>query len=564
MRPLLYLSLRSSLNGLKRALKDPKRLIGLLFFVAYFGWFLGGRIFGAKSGIELGDRLRNQALDYPPTNILSSVSFFIFALLSLVFMAQAGTQKPGFRQADVDVLFATPVSTRVVYLYRLLRELLLTLATPLILILMFWRSGGELWRTFFRDVPQAASPGDAMAVAVLAWMLLSVAWVSVLNAVMLFTNRSDVWADRMRARLNWSMAFVFAATVGFVFLHLYGKLSFSAVMDLGQSVVLRTVFFSGTLASWLVMGPLAGQWTLTALGALGLLAMAFFGYRLALTQIDWMYDQAAIKVAEGSVTADRQRKGDMLGAAAEQARRKPGKRSRRQGWLHRLNMPGAWALVWKEYFLLSRGTLAILLMFLVVTVGSGLMSLLAPTSGRLSDPGGVTLLVILTGCAFATSTTLSQMGFIESLRRVDLLKPLPFTPTRVAFFDILSKAVMSALPTLPAVVLALAFRPTMWQWGLAALLASMSLCLVVCSSGFLVMVLFPDIEDPTQRGLRGLVQMLAMGAMTLPGILVVIGLLVLRMSPVLATLAGMAVSLGISMVCALISGRLYADFNPSE
>ena len=40
MRPLVFLTVRSFVNGVKRALTSGKRLVGLLFFAGYYFWLV--------------------------------------------------------------------------------------------------------------------------------------------------------------------------------------------------------------------------------------------------------------------------------------------------------------------------------------------------------------------------------------------------------------------------------------------------------------------------------------------------------------------------------------------
>jgi len=76
--------------------------------------------------------------------------------------------------------------------------------------------------------------------------------------------------------------------------------------------------------------------------------------------------------------------------------------------------------------------------------------------------------------------------------------------------------------------------------------------------------MFPDIDDPTQRGFRGLMGLLALVVTVGPGVGLFILIFALSKSVVMAALAAAVVNLGLAAVCAAVSGRYYADFNPSE
>ena len=85
---------------------------------------------------------------------------------------------------------------------------------------------------------------------------------------------------------------------------------------------------------------------------------------------------------------------------------------------------------------------------------------------------------------------------------------------------------------------------------------------------FLVTVLFPDIDDPTQRSFRGVMIMLALGIFLLPVMITTFGVMFLlqglAIGVVLGAALGGAIALGISFLVSLLSGNLYAQFNPSE
>src|SRR5690242_5354621 len=124
MRPLFFLTSRTFVNGLRRSLTSPKRLITTLVIISYyFYWFV--RPF-MTSSVGFGhNHMPNQGpLEFPRLELLDSIVFIGFAGLSLILTLGLFGYRSGFgfKPADVDVLFPTPVSPRVVLMFRIVRD----------------------------------------------------------------------------------------------------------------------------------------------------------------------------------------------------------------------------------------------------------------------------------------------------------------------------------------------------------------------------------------------------------------------------------------------------------
>ena len=88
--------------------------------------------------------------------------------------------------------------------------------------------------------------------------------------------------------------------------------------------------------------------------------------------------------------------------------------------------------------------------------------------------------------------------------------------------------------------------------------------LALSAMSLLLVLLLPDVDDPTQRGFRGLATLLGFAAMTGPPIVVFAGLAWLKV-PIFATscVAG-ATMVALAWLCSMVSGRIYESFNPAE
>jgi len=203
-------------------------------------------------------------------------------------------------------------------------------------------------------------------------------------------------------------------------------------------------------------------------------------------------------------------------------------------------------------------------MFAALGIMFGVIPMVA---GDGSDDGYV-FLIMQCMIVFIGSMSMSQSGFIELLRRVDLEKPLPFSPTVISFSEVAAKSIPSILSLWVAAAVCVIVQPALWPFCLASLVGLPFLAVLCCSIVFLVTLIFPDLDDPTLRGFRGLMILLGMGIAFVPVVAVAAGIMffgrTMTLAPLLAAIVGAALAIGISVVVCFIAGNLYAQFNPSE
>ena len=159
---------------------------------------------------------------------------------------------------------------------------------------------------------------------------------------------------------------------------------------------------------------------------------------------------------------------------------------------------------------------------------------------------------------------MAQVGFTEVLRRVDLQKPMPFRPSTIVFSEVSSKSVVGIVGVVIGSIIAMCLRPGLWQFSLAAIIISPFMSMLLSGAAFLAVMLFPDVDDPSQRQFRGLITLLGTVIFAAFPVGLIAGLLVLGVPPIIVGLAGGGLSLGLAIVVSLMSGELYARFNPSE
>jgi len=537
-------------------------MVTLLFAVTYYAYLLLRTTPNANGSAGIPEPMRHQM----SASSLDAVVFGLFSGLSLMLMLSILTARGGFRQSDVDVLFPTPISPRVVMFFRMVRDYLLTLLTPLVLGLFGGRGSILLVSAFVKDV--RSDPVFVSKMIGLAWVLVACAWVCLNYGIGFFVNRSDLQADRNKKIVN---AIVFTIIVGpalYLVLQLHDSYSRPHLIEVSQSPVVRGALFTATGATWMVIGAIDGDYARIAMGCAILLGTAALGVRLAISQVPYMYDQAAAKgfgVAEQRVM---RRNNDFYGLMATRAQSGKLKVGRFSRWIGRLRVSGAAALMWKEVLLQSRG--ARYLYFVLGPVQ--LLMVVGPVYARGSElsPSQILnsgdLLMIMQGAGVLMLTLNSATsGFIELLKRVDFQKPLPFRPAGTVFWEVASKCIPNYLFAAISVVTILIVNPALWAYAIASAFFVFSGSLLVSAIVFLTTIAFPDAGDASQRSFRGILVILGTVILASPGVGIYFLIAnVWEISPLIAVLPASVLTLVLTIAVCGFSGSLYDSYNPSE
>lgn len=559
MRPLLFLTGRSIVNGVRRAFTSPKRLITMVAVLAYYFFFFIRPDASSRKSPPIPDDFK---LTVPPMAVMDAVAFAAFGVMSLVMLLGMLGHRSGFRPADVDVLFPTPVSPRLVLGFRVVREYLVTLLTPFILLLFGWRGASEGIESLRKVMPDAGALGLAARVGMISWFLMALFWVATSYAVSLWVNSSEDRDGKRRRNLGFGLGAVGLLLAGEIAFNVSRLEGTEGLVGLANGPILRTVLFSATLSAETVTAALQGN-VLALFGLFALQTALIAGaWSLAFRQAGELYDQAA---ARGFDTARQlQRQGDLSGVREEIAR--SGKlKAGRQTWIHRLRLRGARALLWKEWFLQTRGSTSMLVLFLVLTLFLNGMPGFLPEGRRSGADGpGILFLIMQMSTLFMVTMTSAQSGVIDLLRHVDLQKPLPFQHATNVLYEVIAKSLFGILFAWMGSFLFLALKPMLWKTVLAALIWSPATSLMVSSIVYLFSLLFPDIEDPTQRGFRQLMVFVGIIVGFAPSLGVFILLSFLKTGMVVAAIPAALLALGVTVAATILSGGLYRSFNPSE
>jgi len=128
----------------------------------------------------------------------------------------------------------------------------------------------------------------------------------------------------------------------------------------------------------------------------------------------------------------------------------------------------------------------------------------------------------------------------------------------------MAKALLAIIISWVCSILMVVAKPALWQFALATMIAMPFLSVLLCGVTCLMTILFPDYDDPTQRGFRGLMNLVGIVASCSPGVVIFILLTAIHLSPIISALIVSLVNMGVIALVSMIAGNQYAQFNPSE
>lgn len=558
--PLVYLFTRSFSNGVRRSLTSPKRTISLLVFGMYYYWILMRPFMPDQPAPALSQM--PVTLQLPNRYTLDGILFAVMAAASIFMLMGTLTYRGGFRPADVDVLFPTPVNPRRVLFFRILRDYLLTLILPLLFGILGYRGAKIGLQHLFANYPSHGA--DILRMAWLAWMLMALGWVAVGYGASLFVGRSDLQSDRNRKFGTYGIASVVTFTVFYVAVSLRHDLSLASLLSITHAVALRIVLLPATAATAIAIGGIEGDWLSMSLGIAGCLLIIAGGLAAALSQVGWLYDQAAARGFDALNTRRMRRGGNSYAIMAELARRGKLRRHWISDQISRRSCRGPSALVWKELILQSRGffgTGVLMGIITIVIVGGGAWI------GMQQPVGTSSTFVEMMLCfgAYFFSLIIGFTGFQEMLRRVDLLKPLPFSSGKTLFWELMGKTPLPAGMMTIGVIAATIIDPRLGWDSIGALALGVCLFIEISGAVLFTVVLFPDFDDPTQRGLSMIFMLISILVGSSPGLLIFfLARIALHLHSLVAAVPACAALIGVTAGLTTIAGTIYAGYNPSE
>jgi len=562
MRALLYLFTRSIVNGIKRAFSSPKRLISVLVGLGYYVGLV------IRPWDRKPDKFVTNSVEKLPTIDPSWVNhglFIAFAFVSLIFAVSIFGFRNTFKPADVDVLFPTPVSNRLIMFFRLFRDQFTTLLLPLFSLILVYKPALAFASAVRDKNPLAFS--QAIQCGIVGWFLLSLAWVGISYAVSFLVAKYETKANLISKGYSIALAVFVTGVFAFSFYQIKISPSWDSVVTISSHPLVRIPLFIPWAATSASLGIYNGSPSEFFLGVGVMVALIVGSLYYASRLSDYMYDQAATRGFQAQTMRDMQRKGDWTSILVAQAQQGKFKKGRIAAKFQHLKFRGGWALIYKEILIQARtGIVGNIILMLVLTMFA-ILFLSIPElarSGKNVDFAPMFYLGMVGFVAVNFASMQAIAGYQETLRKVEVIKPLPLTPAQIAFFETGSKGIVSmAVSVLPFLV-GFIYRPALWQYHISGILGAPLASLALVGVTFLIVVLFPDFDDPTQRSFRGIMQLLGMLVVLLPTIGIYALATVLHANMIVPALVSGVINIGILVLTSTLAGRFYADFNPTD
>jgi hypothetical protein len=520
-------------------------------------WFMvfAGNLFERRA-TELPPNL--PSIELPGLELVFAIFVSIFALV-FVFRAIAVFRPPGnYRAADSDVLFPLPLSPKIVMLHRFAIDYLVTLFVPLIILIFGGRRSADGIAFLFANLPDPQRAPLVGKTMIAAFLLVSLFGVALSFAVGMYINR-DSNSARLARKLT--VALICAFGVGFVGLIVTAVMrenSINFLIEIANSTPFRIVAFPAAAGADFALMPIYDRWTQGMFGGAFLLIGSGALLALALRQADHLYDMAARHTAANLSKQEVQKSGD-FGLALIHLAREGKLKPRKIGFLSRLSLRGQWAIIWRELQFSMRSQLALLILFAIMACGAPLL-VLFDQSERLV----LAILPLQALMVGSFALGFGQAGFLEMLRRVDVQKPLPFSPFQICSMEILASSMAPIAISLLASLTLLAAKPAAYDIALAGAIGLPGVAITVVAVQLAVLLMFPDMDDPTQRSFRALVQMLGSMLALTPALIAAVSMLLLKVWPPIVAVFTLAANLVVAYLLARAAEALYIRYNPSD
>lgn len=554
IRALAFSSYRRFINGAKRAMTSPGRLIALVVSFGYL-FLLVPRIFVIDgSRIRLPEELIGIGAVGQEIGQYVFLGFAGLAVLQLMQIASGGIL---MRSSDVDCLFPLPIRPAIPMALTLLRTYGMTIMSSLVIVLIFRESIGTAVSEIGSQTGQPGSVTSMIGFGALAYILL---FLGLIGA----TQTISIWLFRDRPERPWrrklvgSIAILMAVAIG---AYLFAGFSdMNNLVSTLNSPALRIMLFPATLASWLTVWPLVeGPWGPVGLG--GSLAFAVVMNFTAFAQARYLYEATAMQAGTREAKKSTQSKGDFYVATAKMFGSK--QKKWKPSWF--LNVSGVGLVLASLQMLLLTRTW---LKYLLIAINLAFLPMYVMMARELSNltTRGDEVLLFLAGVMFFVFIQMAHLqgGAIETVRRFDLIKTLPVSNRELLLADCIGKSLVAILFGVLVALCGIIFAPT-FAW--VHLVLGLNICTLVffmAATSLAAQIALPDDDDAAQRALRAMVILLGIGAAGLGGLLLgLLGGWIGVPFPITMTMfAAMTVIFAV-VIIELVSVSI-RNFNPAE
>jgi hypothetical protein len=472
-------------------------------------------------------------------------------------------------EGDVHFLFPTPIQPLTLFRGLLfVRGAIGTVALMLMLIIYLLMLGGRSMRQLAMvATPQAGSWALLAYPLLFLVMSLALLWLGVAIRLMEM-HRPHLLTWFWVGIVGWALVGV-GLVVGRVwFLVQRTDESLFAALQAGIEWLPATLWLLPARALSDAMLVVYRGWTpAIGLGLLFWLGVLLWADRRIVRNTGYLYELASV-LAQRS-TRLRLARSDPMRAAYQRALERMSERARpvrTLRWLERWTPRGVWALLWRDLLLSWRlqGWGLVLMLLLLVALPTLPLGLMRYFTGKDSLAAAKAIYLMMQYMIMLMMAVGSYYGIIDLLRRVELQKPLPFSSREVVLVESLPTALLVLAMQLMVALLAILLFPQAWGFWLGMGLVVASFAPVLQMAMWMLAMLNPDPNDYTQRLVLGLLMFPTMLLAGLPGGLILLVGLLLKVPLVLVALLVVLGNLSVGALFVAINSRLYERFSPVD
>lgn len=551
MKPLLYLEFRQLVNSIRNTTRTPKRLIPALIVAA---WVVSWFIRGLMSCLGDAPEMPNIAMLRTVPIELIQQGVFLFMSISSV-LAMYGAFSNGmmiFSVAHIDFMFPTPISRRTVLLVKLLKDYL---KYGLYVAFFFMFIGFPV----FGILGVRLMPAALLSIAAVTALLVLVVNIShTINIIFTFGF------ERMKQAGLAIKAVLISVPISALGIGIYQFArtgdSYASILFAANSPIIKYFFAPADWCATLFVAPLRGATNNDIAYLFLLIALAILSFLVLLSRKENIYEPALGVSVKFAARRSAIRSGDYVGVRTDALKEKGATRA------GRLAIPpfgqGAMAILWKSLLLRYRMSVTQLLMMIVLpAVVVYVFKAALQTEGK---PLRYLPFVLVYVVGILSTTASSEMR--SELKQANILKSMPVAAWKVMLVQAANSTIYLTLGACVFAVSMLLLVPEVHKDMLLACVAIVpSLGFMNVSLAIISAILYPDLRDPAQSFLGGLIAFLLIGLAFVPCAVIGVSLVLFAgRSYLAAAAAASAANLLIGSAGIAVAGVLFRRYDPTS
>jgi hypothetical protein len=571
-RVLLFLTVRVMVNSFRRAFENPLRAVLTILVLGFIvcGW--GSALLGMLIEPVRPPRTPAHLLD--PTVALRRSMVIVLGLhIAYIVLGLLPSFSRGFFsyfvEGDVHFLFPTPIKPLTLFRGLLfVRGAIGIAALMLMLIIYLILLGGRSMRQLAMvATPQAGSWSLLAYPLLFLVMSLALLWLGVAIRLMEM-ERPRVLTWFWVGLVSWALVGVgLVAGRAWFLVQQAGQPPFAALQASIEWLPAMLWLLPARSLSDAMLVVYQGWTPAIGLGLLFWLGVLLWADRCIVRESGRLYELAAFMAQRSSRL--RLARSDPVRAAYQRALERMSERARpvrTLRWLERWTPRGVWALLWRDLLLSWRlqGWGLVLMLLLLVAIPTVPLGVMRYFIEKHSLGAAKAIYLMMQYTMMLMMAFGSYYGIVDLLRRVELQKPLPFSSREVVLVESLPTALLVLAIQLMVALIVILLFPQAWGFWLGMGLVVASFAPVLQMAMWMLALLNPDPNDYTQRLVLGLLMFPVLVLAGLPGGLILLLGLLLKLPLVLIALLTVVANLSVGALFVAINSNLYEGFSPVD